>query len=340
MNRRPADGLPRNGYRYVLTLFTSSLPMPVKLAADLAFPGIATFRSRTVEDGRERFRLHLGYFDALADAEQALATVRAHYPTALVAGVPPTNSSSLDDTVNTAFTLVRGAVARLVTADVSAAAGSTSQQRSPAAAVPSPTLTPSEVASVMAPQRYAVQLDWSLQPIAASSIPRLGIFRAYNLYAVSVLRQGCPEHGLRLGFFKNLDGARQVADYVRHEFARASIVPVSYREYSRASALTGRDATAPPADAAGAPEAAQDAVAAACAAAPQASPASPPPAAAPAAPPPAAAPAAEPRTRDELLRLLGAHELEVDRERGARATLTAEERALLQRRPQRNLRHW
>ncbi len=332
MTSRPADAPLRTGERYVITLATSSMPMTVKLAPEFQFPGLAVFRSRSIEDGRERFRLYLGYFDSKSRAEEVLQKVRPGYPTAFVASAPPTDSGSLDDTINTAFTLVRGAIAQLVTTDDAAAPAAAptapvADDRPAAGPVPpATTLTPNEVASVMAPQRYAVQLVWSLAPIAAASIPRLGIFRAYSLYAVSVRRQGNPEHGLRLGFFTSLDGARQVADYVRHEFPHASVVPVSYREYARARELTRPEAGAAPAPARDGIEVTEERDA--------------PPVPAPARRQDAAAPAVDSRTRDELLALLGAHELEIARDREQPVTITAEERALLLRRPQRNLRSW
>jgi hypothetical protein len=304
------DAPPPGGERFVITLVTSSLPMPVKLAGDLEFPGFSVFRSRAVEDGRERFRLHLGYLRSMSEAQTVLAALRAEYPSAMISVLPATPSGSLDDTLNTAFSLVRAPVAALVP--------------TPAAGAP-PTLTPAEVAGALAPQRYAVQLEWSLQPIEIARVPRLGIFRAYRLYAVSVTRQGTPEHGLRLGFFKSLDSARQVADYVRHDFRCASVVPVSYREYARASGLaTAEPAAAPPAAAAasGEPHAR--------AAAPIDAPVAVVPAPVVANPPPA--------NRDQLLARLGADDLEVDG--GARATLTAEERELLLRRPQRGISRW
>ncbi|MBS0375688.1 MAG: hypothetical protein JSR73_14005 [Proteobacteria bacterium] len=308
MTERAAS--PPGGERFVITLVTSSLPMPVKLAAELDFPGFSVFRTRTVEDGRERFRLHLGYLRSMTEAQTVLAALRTEYPSAMISALPAAPSGSLDDTLNTAFSLVRGPVAALVP---SAAAGAP------------PTLTPAEVAGALAPQRYAVQLEWSLQPIEVARVPRLGIFRAYRLYSVSVTRQGTPEHGLRLGFFKSLDSARQVADYVRHDFRCASVVPVSYREYSRASGLASAEAAAPPPPAAVAPAEVHPATAL---------PVDPPVAVVPApagGKPPAA-------NREQLLARLGADDLEVDG--GARATLTVEERELLLRRPQRGLGRW
>ena len=327
MTRRPAD-VARSGDQFVITLFTSSMPMPLKLAAGVALPGLSLFRSRTVDDGRERFRLHLGYFESRASAEEVLAKLRAAYPSALITREPGAGSGSLDDTINTAFTLMRGATARLVTAEDRPQPAPAPTGPPPAAAAPpAPTLSPGEVASALAPQRYAVQLDWSLSPIRPASIPRLGIFRAYNLYVVSVLRQGSPKHGLRLGFFKHLDGARQVADYVRHQFPHASVVPVSYREYTRASELTRREASA-------AQVRSTDAAAAAEAAAPAA------PETRPAVPAGVSNAAAAVVTREELLALLGANKLEVDSRPGAEPTSTAEERLRHSRRLPRSVRHW
>jgi hypothetical protein len=307
-SRRPGDEAPR-GDRYAITLCTSTTPMPVDVAMDLALPGSSVFRSRVVEHGRESFRLHLGYFTSAANAEAALGKVRAHYPTAFVTAAPALDSGSLDDTINTAFTLVRSPVAELVNSPEPAPAAPAGSTALPVAGAPAATLTPGQVASVMAPQRYAVQLHWSLQEPGTKPIPRLGIFRAYRLYAVSVMRQGRPEHGLRLGFFKNLEGALQVADYVRHEYPHASVVPVSYREYTRASELTRQEVAA--------------------AAEPAARPAS----------SPASAEGEGSGTRDEAPTPLGAHELAVDRDRGTSVIVTAEERAMLLRRPRSSFRN-
>jgi hypothetical protein len=241
------QGAPRLD-RYTITLTTSSVPMPVRLDPGLAPPGTAVFRSRVVEDGRDRYRLHLGYFESAEAAQAALGKLRTEYPAALVTAIPVPASGSLDDTVNTSFALMQGPVAKLVATTEPAAAAF--------AAAPATTLTPGQVARVMAPQRYAVQLDWSLQQPGSRRIPRLGIFRAYRLYEISVTREGRAEHGLRLGFFKNLEGALQVADYVRDAYPYASVVPVSYREYTRASELARPAADAAPAPAAAAPAAA------------------------------------------------------------------------------------
>src|SRR6201987_4631745 len=61
---------------FVLNLTSSTTPMA------LAHPDLAElkrftfFVSRRFEEGRERFRLHMGYFATLAEAEEWLSVVR------------------------------------------------------------------------------------------------------------------------------------------------------------------------------------------------------------------------------------------------------------------------
>jgi hypothetical protein len=69
--------------------------------------GFAVFRSRRVEDGRDRYRLHLGYFESREDAQRALPAVRARYPAAWIALAPPDSMGSLDDTNVAQFKFIR-----------------------------------------------------------------------------------------------------------------------------------------------------------------------------------------------------------------------------------------
>jgi hypothetical protein len=77
---------------------------------------------------------------------------------------------------------------------------------------------------------FAVQLAWSVTPIDLERIPGLAIFNAYTLYKVEGNREGRRWYGLRLGFFSDAVAARQVALYVRSEFATVAVVPVSAKE--------------------------------------------------------------------------------------------------------------
>jgi hypothetical protein len=86
-----------------------------------------------------------------------------------------------------------------------------------------------------APVSFAVQLQWSVQPVELEKVPPLAIFSAYTLYTVEGSRDGRKWYGLRLGFFTDAISAKQVAYYVRSEFASVAVVPVSPQERNRAS---------------------------------------------------------------------------------------------------------
>ena len=102
-----------------------------------------------------------------------------------------------------------------------------------------------EAVTTNQPVAFAVQLKWSVQPIELSQVPPLAIFSAYTLYTVEGSREGRKWFGLRLGFFTDAISAKQVAYYVRSEFASVAVVPVSPQERSRASdASTGGNARA------------------------------------------------------------------------------------------------
>jgi hypothetical protein len=102
--------------------------------------------------------------------------------------------------------------------------------------------TTSPVAPAATPElaAYAVQLLWSVQPIDMGQVPQLAIFAAYTLYGAEGNRDGRRWYGLRLGFFTDAVSAKQVAQYVRSEFKSVSVVPVTHRERSRASAATAK----------------------------------------------------------------------------------------------------
>ena len=217
---------------YVINLDSSTLPMPLDVPFRHELIGFTVFRSRALENGRERFFLHLGYFESVWRAEDALTVVRKHYPAAWISVAPETHLGSLDDTLNTEFRLLRTAYARVVTA-----ASATTAPAAVAAKVVESAVVWAVPPAVPPPQHYAVQLEWSLAPFVAAEIPRLAILEAYHLYTVRMLREGFPQQGLRLGFFTSAEAARQVAEYVRTEYPGVGVVPVSHREYARAIEL-------------------------------------------------------------------------------------------------------
>ncbi|HSY05470.1 MAG TPA: hypothetical protein VK803_05955 [Steroidobacteraceae bacterium] len=92
-----------------------------------------------------------------------------------------------------------------------------------------------EAVASNAPVAFAVQLQWSVQPAELDKVPPLAIFSAYTLYTVEGSRDGRKWYGLRLGFFSDAISAKQVAHYVRSEFASVAVVPVSPQERARAT---------------------------------------------------------------------------------------------------------
>ena len=92
-----------------------------------------------------------------------------------------------------------------------------------------------EAVSHNEPVSFAVQLQWSVQPVELDKVPPLAIFSAYTLYSVEGSREGRKWYGLRLGFFNDAISAKQVAYYVRSEFTSVAVVPVSPQERERAT---------------------------------------------------------------------------------------------------------
>jgi hypothetical protein len=114
----------------------------------------------------------------------------------------------------------------------------------PAASGPSPLTALNQSAAPPAAPRedkpcYAVQLMWAVQPIDMAQVPQLAIFSAYSLYAAEGNRDGRRWYGLRLGFFTDAVSAKQVAQYVRADFATVSVVPVTVRERENAVKAVG-----------------------------------------------------------------------------------------------------
>jgi hypothetical protein len=290
MTGQPTDDAAGEGELYVITLSTATLPMMLRVPFVHELEGFSVFRSRTIEDGRERYRLYLGYFESAARAHEALAIVRRHYPSAWISCAPRYHLGSLDDTMNTAFRTIRRATARVV------------PRPETAAVLAAPTVP----AAPPLPQRYVVQLDSSPAPIPSAAIPQLPILRAYHLYRARMARVDGPVHLLRLGFYKEVHAAQQVAEFVRSSFPRAQVLPVSHREFLRTIELivgASRETAEPAPVYAGPPAASAELTEfSELTELPE-----------PAAPAPPA------RSRDQLIAILGANDLSLDERAPGRA---------------------
>src|SRR5579863_9626343 len=73
---------------FVLNLCSSTTPMALPRCEQPELRRFSFFVSRRFEEGRERFRLHMGYFTTLAEAEEWLGAVRDIYPGAWAGEAP------------------------------------------------------------------------------------------------------------------------------------------------------------------------------------------------------------------------------------------------------------
>src|SRR6516164_9729500 len=73
---------------FVLNLCSSTSPMALAQTDLPELRRFTFFVSRRFEEGRERFRLHMGYFATLAEAEEWLGLVREIYPGAWAGETP------------------------------------------------------------------------------------------------------------------------------------------------------------------------------------------------------------------------------------------------------------
>lgn len=73
---------------FVINLTSSTTPMALSQPKDPTLAQYTFFVSRRREDGRERFRLHMGYFETLQAAEEMLTVVREVYPSAWAGEAP------------------------------------------------------------------------------------------------------------------------------------------------------------------------------------------------------------------------------------------------------------
>jgi hypothetical protein len=83
---RPTGGAATGGF--VINLTSSTTPMALSQPKDPTLAQFTFFVSRRLEDGRERFRLHMGYFETMQAAEEMLVVVRDVYPGAWASEAP------------------------------------------------------------------------------------------------------------------------------------------------------------------------------------------------------------------------------------------------------------
>ncbi len=235
--------------RFMVTLCILDAPVPLHPPQSPLLKPFTFFMTRSSQrDGSKRLYLNMGHFDTLADAERWAEMARGHYPGAfatIAPGMPlrpadsawgsssqsvraPAKDESLSDTqVLRILEARRAATSEAGERDVDQIAllgpDDTGTRRALKEAV-------AEGAAVC----FAVQLQWSTEPIDLQRVRQLTIFNAYTLYATETRRHGHCRYFLRLGFFADPLSAKQVAVQVRSTFDAAAVVPVIEPEITRA----------------------------------------------------------------------------------------------------------
>ena len=255
---------------FILTLCRLAAPVSIRPPQSPQLKPFTFFMSRARQsDGSELLYLHMGYFETLADAERWAEAVRRHYPVAFATIAPvallrPASSAAPSLPPPAAFqpalpqssdaaavkheSLTDTQVLKILETRRGRAVMDDVDERNCdqiALLRPDDTGTRQALKEAVvqgAAVSFAVQLQWSAQPIDLSRVPPLALFTAYTLYATESRRKGRCRHFLRLGFFADPISAKQVAVQVRSTFASAAVVPVVEPEITRARAGTGTSA--------------------------------------------------------------------------------------------------
>jgi hypothetical protein len=223
---------------FILTLCRLTEPVTFRPPQAAHLKPFTFFTSRSRQpDGSERLHLHMGYFATLELAQKWAQLMRGEYPQAMAMRAPAMLLQKRDATIPTlppALTDTQ-VLQILETRRVAPGVDAIVEKESAGVALLRPDDTNTRRALKMAvvenaPVSFAVQLQWSVQPIDLASVPSLPIFRAYTLYATEGRREGRTWYSLRLGFFSDAISAKQVASYVRSSFASVAVVPIGEQE--------------------------------------------------------------------------------------------------------------
>ena len=246
------------GYRRLFMVTICRLTKAVSIKPPRS-PQLASFTFFTTcvhqPDGSERLYLHMGYFATLSDAQQWAQRMRTRYPNAIAMPAllprlqPPSSDAPVPQIDATAATpagqefppvkddpLSDSRVMRILATRVPGTIErGTGEQDGTQVQLLRPDDTQTrrilkEAVVEGVPVPFAVQLEWSQQPIAADRVPRLDIFKGYTLYRTEKRRGGRSCYFLRLGFFQDAVSAKELACRVRSTFGSAAVVPVTEQE--------------------------------------------------------------------------------------------------------------
>ena len=245
----------------MLTLCRLAAPVSIRPPQSPHLKPFTFFTSRARQpDGSERLYLHMGYFETLAAAERWVDAIRGRYPDAIAtiapatalrppdseAAAPPHADSPPGAPPSSDFAPAKGesltdtqVLKILDSRGASPAQGHCDERdcRQIGLLPPDDTGTRQalkEAVAQGAPVSFAVQLQWSAEPIDLTRVPSLAILKGYTLYGIESRRGGRTRYFLRVGFFGDPISAKQVAMQVRSNFAAAAVVPVGEEEIAQA----------------------------------------------------------------------------------------------------------
>jgi hypothetical protein len=164
---RPTPGVAKGGF--VINLTSSTTPMALSQPKDPTLAQYTFFVSRRREDGRERFRLHMGYFETQQAAEEMLAIVREIYPQAWAGEAPGKNLPPKNPAASAAPAPAPKAPVPAAAAPVKPAAAAPAP--TPVAAKPAPVPAPAPVAAEPAKPKLSPTIPTSDLAPAASRHP-------------------------------------------------------------------------------------------------------------------------------------------------------------------------
>ena len=272
------DGVPPvpEAPMFVINLCASTTPVALAHPNSPELQRYTFFVTRRREDGRDRFRLHMGYFDTQEEADALLAAARDVYPAAWAGPAPgnrpavrsvaveaaavpaPATAALAGDRTLNEMSNVREVIAQLEQQEAELTATQTLRlledvpPRGPISDSAIRMITPDDTQALRdisldtqnrAAPCFAVQLLWSVTPIEMTRLPQPVVFSAYTLYHVEGSRQGRRWYGLRLGFFDDVQVAKQVAYSLRVDYSSVVVVPVAIKERERAKGeVTGSHA--------------------------------------------------------------------------------------------------
>jgi hypothetical protein len=88
----------RQGGRFILSLCSVAVPIAIPQPRGSQLARCQFFFSHCWEDGRKQYRLQMGYFATVAEAEKWLGIMIKIYPSAFVTEVPATQAELLSST--------------------------------------------------------------------------------------------------------------------------------------------------------------------------------------------------------------------------------------------------